>query len=178
MAGTLTVQNLQGPSSGANANKILIPSGQTLDVSGGTLTPSAGQVVQCVQYYNPNCSAEASSSTSLVGSSIRKTITPNYGNSLIIFQCAISMVDTAAANWLKAQMFLNDSAISGTGQYNLGYQALNHARYTPWSMQGQYTCTDTTSLEFRVYYQGDGAGDGRITHVNSSASLTLWEIAQ
>ena len=48
MAGTLTVQNLQGPSTGANANKIIIPSGQTLDVSGGTLTPSAGQVIQTV----------------------------------------------------------------------------------------------------------------------------------
>ena len=48
MAGTLTVQNLQGPSSGVNANKIIVPSGQTLDASGGTFTPSAGQVVQTV----------------------------------------------------------------------------------------------------------------------------------
>lgn len=59
MAGTLVVQNLQGPSSGANANKLLIPSGQTLDVSGGTLVPSAGAVVQVVEgssgtYHNFN----------------------------------------------------------------------------------------------------------------------------
>ena len=31
--GTLTVQNLQGPTSGANANKVIIPSGQTLEVT-------------------------------------------------------------------------------------------------------------------------------------------------
>jgi len=41
MAGTLTVQNLQGPSSGANANTVLIPSGQTLYAPGHVL-----QVVQ------------------------------------------------------------------------------------------------------------------------------------
>lgn len=51
MAGTLTVQNLQGPSSGANANKIIVPSGQTLDASAG-FVPPAGHVVQAVKW-NP-----------------------------------------------------------------------------------------------------------------------------
>ena len=36
MAGTLVVQTLQGPTSGANANKVIIPSGQTLDLAGST----------------------------------------------------------------------------------------------------------------------------------------------
>ena len=49
MASELIVQTIQGPSSGANANKVLIPSGHTLDVSGGTLTPSSGQSVQLLQ---------------------------------------------------------------------------------------------------------------------------------
>lgn len=49
MASELIVQTIQGPSSGANANKVLIPSGHTLDVSGGTLVPSAGAVVQVVE---------------------------------------------------------------------------------------------------------------------------------
>ena len=34
MEGTLTVQNIEGPSSGSNANKIIIPSGQTLVAPG------------------------------------------------------------------------------------------------------------------------------------------------
>jgi hypothetical protein len=50
MAGTLTVQTLQGPSSGANANKLLIPSGQTLDVSGGTFIPELGQIKKVVAW--------------------------------------------------------------------------------------------------------------------------------
>lgn len=41
MAGTLTVQNIQGPASGANANKIIIPSGQTLELPSGNNTASS-----------------------------------------------------------------------------------------------------------------------------------------
>jgi hypothetical protein len=48
MAGTLTVQNLQGPTSGANANKIIVSSGQTLDASAG-FKPPAGTVIQVKQ---------------------------------------------------------------------------------------------------------------------------------
>ena len=47
---TLHVENLKGLSSGGNANKIIVPSGQTLDASAGVLTPSAGQIVQQVEY--------------------------------------------------------------------------------------------------------------------------------
>ena len=46
---TLHVENLKGLSSGGNANKIIVPSGQTIDASAGTLVPSAGAVVQVVE---------------------------------------------------------------------------------------------------------------------------------
>ena len=46
MASELTVQTLRGPTSGANADTVLIPSGQTLDASAATIVPSAGQIVQ------------------------------------------------------------------------------------------------------------------------------------
>jgi hypothetical protein len=38
MASELYVETLKGLTSGANANKVIIPSGQTLDVSAGTVT--------------------------------------------------------------------------------------------------------------------------------------------
>ena len=50
MAGTLTVQNLQGPASGANANKIIVPSGQTLDTSAGSVIPSSGQIKKIITW--------------------------------------------------------------------------------------------------------------------------------
>ena len=47
MSGTLIVQNLQGPASGANANKIIVPAGQVLDASAGFVAP-AGSVIKTI----------------------------------------------------------------------------------------------------------------------------------
>jgi len=52
--GTLTVQTLQAPTSGANANKVLIPSGHNL--------LAAGHVVQTVQYTEATDYSSASTS--------------------------------------------------------------------------------------------------------------------
>jgi len=82
MAGTLTVQNLQGPASGANANKIIISSGQTLDASAGVLTPSAGAVIQHVSNDIVTATSTASSSTTYVNY-MSVAITPKFSNSVL-----------------------------------------------------------------------------------------------
>lgn len=92
MAGTLTVQNIQGPSSGANANKIIIPAGQTLDASAAELAPSAGGLVQVVNS-DPTVawpSRTATSSTSYIKTDYSLTITPKYANSKIILTADFS----------------------------------------------------------------------------------------
>ena len=72
MASELTVQTIKGPTSGGNANKILIGSGQTLH--------APGHVIQVVE-------AQSSSSTSFTTGSytdlISKTITPQFATSKI-----------------------------------------------------------------------------------------------
>jgi hypothetical protein len=175
MAGTLTVQNLQGPSSGANANKVLIPSGQTLDVSGGTLVPDAGAVVQCVQYYNASNSAISTTSTSLVASGISKTITPKYSNSLIIIQSSISM--SYSNGWGAATMYLNGSAMTNAGAYHHSYIDYGNNAYSGIVFQGQYQATSTSALTFEIYYRA-GTNTYTVAHSNSSSGLTLWEIKQ
>ena len=80
---TLHVENLKGLSSGGNANKIIVPSGQTLDASAGVLTPSAGQVVQeLVTRITSNTSFSSTSYTDASGFAL--TITPKYASSKII----------------------------------------------------------------------------------------------
>tara|TARA_B100000282_G_C31694359_1_gene473075 strand:+ start:440 stop:985 length:546 start_codon:yes stop_codon:yes gene_type:complete len=60
---TLHVENLKGLSSGSNANKIIVPSGQTL-------VPSAGQVIQKVHHtWNSDTVASSNSSWTDVGNS-------------------------------------------------------------------------------------------------------------
>ena len=176
MVGTLTVQNLQGPASGANANKVIIPSGHVLDASAG-FVPEAGAVVQCVQYYNPITGYEQTASTSMVASSITKTITPKFENSLIIVQSSIAMADPIS-DYMMSQMYLNGSPMTGSSIYQVGYQNSSYVRYAPFVFQGNYTCTTTSPLTFTVYYRSGNGTNVRITHADSSSALTLWEIAQ
>lgn len=87
--GTLTVQTLQAPTSGANANKVLIPSGQTLDVSAGTLTPSAGHVIQYQQRFFDLSGFSSSSSSFVDFTNAYVDITPKFSNSLIKFRTQV-----------------------------------------------------------------------------------------
>ena len=177
MAGTLTVQTLQGPSSGANANKLLIPSGQTLDVSGGTLVPSAGQVVQAKKTY-ANPSAEISTtSTSLVASGIQLVITPKFSDSLLFIDFSCSMVHASSSgNAIKGVMYANGSSIADQ-QYQLGYQAYSTNQYSPWAFSMSYAHGTTSAITLEPYIQSTG-GTVRLVHPQSSYALTAWEIAQ
>ena len=79
MAGTLQVENLIGPTTGANADTVLIPSGQTLDASSGFIPP-AGYTVQH-QYVKRLADISTSSNTWLNINNM--TFTPLYANSLL-----------------------------------------------------------------------------------------------
>ena len=112
MAGTLTVQNIQGPTSGANANKIIVPSGQTLDVSGGTLTPSAGQVVQ-IAYEKLSTPINASASSWDV---ITMNFTPMYSTSLLMLETSIYVGATdSGANIDLGMKIIRDGTAVTTG---------------------------------------------------------------
>ena len=96
MASELTVQTIKGPTSGSNANKIIVPSGHTLDASGGTLVPSAGQVVQVKKTYGNPSGEIATTSTSLVASGIQVVITPKFSDSLLFIDFVSTMVHANA----------------------------------------------------------------------------------
>jgi len=80
MAGTLTVQNLQGPSSGSNANTVLIPSGQKLY--------APGHVLQ-VQSTNYGARLSSTSSTMVAVSGLSVNITPSSTSSKILVTATV-----------------------------------------------------------------------------------------
>lgn len=82
---TLQVENLKGPTSGSNANKVILASGQTLDASEG-LTPPAGHVIQMVT--NTVTSVIQQNSTSWT-TMFSATITPKFNDSKIFIQVMI-----------------------------------------------------------------------------------------
>lgn len=132
---TLHVENLKGLSSGANANKIVIPSGQTLDVSAGTLVGggSGGGVVKQVKQTVVN-----STFSTAVGSGFaemtdfRTNITPASTSNKILIRASLYI---GQSYWsARGRILKNTTPISGalgaaagnrtsTTWYNVTYDA-------------------------------------------------------
>jgi len=92
MASELIVQTLKGPTSGANANKVIIPSGQTLEINEGVALPSgttlpAGVGGKLLQVVNTRSTTEDLASTTAVypvASGFKLSITPSSVSSKIL----------------------------------------------------------------------------------------------
>lgn len=110
---TLFVNNLTS----ASGSSITLGSGKTLDTSAGTLTPSAGQIVQQVTK-SDNYSYQEISSTSFVEvTDMNGTITPKFANSKIKVEMQTTFwLTTDANNYFIATLYRD---VAGGGYSNL-----------------------------------------------------------
>jgi hypothetical protein len=85
MAGTLTVQNLQGPASGSNANKVIVPSSHDLY--------AAGHVVQVVQgtIGTTASGTTGSGADTYYDSGLQATITPKSVDSKVLVNYTVHL---------------------------------------------------------------------------------------
>ena len=94
MASELIVQTLKGPTTGANANKVIIPSGQTLDID--AWTPPAGTVLQVA--HGGYTTSTTTNSTSYANHGLSKAITPASSSSTFLvvveIQARLTVGDT------------------------------------------------------------------------------------
>jgi hypothetical protein len=81
MASILQVETLQGPTSGANANKITIPAGQTLDASAGGMITPAGHIIQKIEAQFEETTISSSSVYTLFNEQITPT---KIGNKIFV----------------------------------------------------------------------------------------------
>lgn len=171
MASELTVQTIQGPASGANANKIIVPSGQTLDVSSGSFTPAIGQIVQVVEGRIPGTGT--STSTSYVSDGPQVSITPTSVNNYIIAIAHSSSSIAGGWGYFKIQETTTNTSVveipwgnfSNSPQWLMGL-----------SMVGKFQPTSTSTLTFDIY--GKCTAGTRYIHYTTTGMLTLMEIAQ
>ena len=155
MSGTIVVQNIQGPTSGANANRIIIPSGQTLDASAG-FVPPAGNVIRMGTAKHSTYSATSTNNTWILGYTF--TIPGvSSGNSLYMTYSVNDLVEAAnfvyfrirresdnniLVTWgrntnsnggwrgIRADASLSDdSPVTGTNTYNLDYFVTSGTAY-------------------------------------------------
>jgi hypothetical protein len=85
MASDLTVQTIRGPGSGANANKVIIPTGQTLTFPNQLAYDNipVGGVVQVVTMKATSLASQDTTTFSEPSSAYRLSITPKFSNSRI-----------------------------------------------------------------------------------------------
>ena len=157
---TLIVENLKGPTAGANANKITIPSGQTLDASGGTLVPSAGQVVQVQRSYTTASVSLTNSSYTDVGSA---SITPSSAsNKIKVTVCGVYYANHTNSNTNNTFRVVRDGTLidgyywpvdSNGGAYiHYKQTAVNYLIFPPFSMSflNSPSTTSSTTYTFQV----------------------------
>jgi|DEB0MinimDraft_6_1074348.scaffolds.fasta_scaffold10694_5 hypothetical protein len=179
MAGTLTVQNLQGPTSGANANKIIIPSGQTLDASGGTLVPSAGGVIQVV--HGRFTTFTTITSTSPVATGITATITPTSTSSKILILASTNGIyKGSGGTFMRTQIYRNSNVafhVQEIATYDNGSGAnsgnvMSHHLDSP---------NSTSALTYEIYAALSNSGTVYFNNQNNGrpmeSGITLMEIA-
>ena len=115
MASELTVQTLRGPTSGANADTVLIPSGQTLHAPGHIIQTVSNSVDHSIQFSNLTTSNTVSA-TNLLSCAI----TPKLDNSQIMITTYVqwSVEGTGGDDW---GMVLQRGNTTILGESVMGY---------------------------------------------------------
>ena len=173
MAGTLVVQTLQGPTSGANANKVIIPSGQTLDASAGGFIGATGQVLQTV---NDSTTSEFSINTDSMVSTITVSITAKAANSkFLCFAVPVRLV-VYSSNEVRIQFFDGTNNSQSTRLTSAGGIDLYYPPYIHGIIQGTHAAGDTLTIALRAKRQS-GANTNIIGDNGSISTIVVQEIA-
>ena len=156
-------------------NGVVIPSGQTLDVSAGTLVPSAGAVVQKVAATHSTFDSTASGWADVV----TLTFTPKFNNSRIFINYTGHLYKYNTSNYPNSDSRIQTDLGSG-GDSNLVYHPyityMDTAQYMySLSMAARYDVSNTNAhtVKMQIHSQGH-----RTYIYNNSNLFTIEEVKQ
>ena len=183
MASELIVQNLKGPASGSNANKVIIPSGHTLDASSG-FTPAVDQIVQHKHMQLTGANEHTSSSFTAVHQSM--SFAAKHSNSVlrinVQLNVSIDQISTTDAG-MTWSVFKDGTNLVSDNQYAVGFYYMYGSAHTN-SHSNQsavlyINAGDTSSHTFQVYTK-KSHGTCRVKNDGSWARsyIDIMEIAQ
>ena len=175
MASELTVQTLRGPTSGANANTILIPSGQVLDASAGFVAP-AGSVIQVAQGFKTDTFSTAST-TFLDVSGLSVTLTPTSSSSKFLIMANVTCLNTYYVGHIKLMRNSTEIGAADTAgsrpTYFLSYSNnINAQTDGPWMREGMdfLDSPNTTSpVTYKLQASSRRDGQGGTFYINRTS---------
>ena len=187
MASELTVQTLRGPTSGANADTVLIPSGQKLYAPGHVIQVQYGEYYSVASYsfsstnYDPQTTAQA-------------TITPKFANSKILISCNGTGGGVGANYEMSWHLKRGSTWIGGNpvGKSNDSHTHASGISPTEAGVTLSFNYLDSpNTTNATTYILGFQGGESAVYHVNKGNStgtsnfhntggctITLMEIAQ
>ena len=181
---TLHVENLKGLSSGGNANKVIIPTGQTLEVADNLRHDDmpVGSILQVVSA--TSSSQVGTTSTSFVDTGLSCSITPKFSSSKIFVSVsqAFSMVGPND-NQYQANLIIAD----GSNNTLFGATSWDQFRIKDmiaisWQVNLEYLHAPSTTSAFtyktRMKSQYGTGNNVYAQYSNSNSSMTLLEVKQ
>ena len=156
MASELTVQTIKGPTSGGNANKILVPSGHTLDASAGTLTPGVGQVVQ--ETFTKGTTNGTSSGSAWVNSVVVASITPKFSNSKIIGVAQVPVWRSSGGAYFGVRVVCSGGNTNTVATWGDGYYTGGGANCWDTSYQWEFVGGSTSAITCTFQFHPNGIG--------------------
>ena len=154
MASILQVEQIKGPTSGASANKITIPSGQTLDASNATLTGDASNLTNLPE-------APAGTEIFCARLSVQQTVSINTQTKMLFSN---EVYDTGSNYDATNSKFVAPS----DGYYHIGSQIMWQNKSDTGSWQIQIRVNGTNSSPFNAntgYYTQTGVSSSKINAV-------------
>ena len=187
MASELTVQTLRGPTSGANANTVLVPSGQTLHAPGHVIQMQTGT-------QSGTSSSIGNSQLSYINTGLQVSITPKFASSKILVMASQiigignTQDDVPSGSMGQARMDYKLVEAGGSILYEGRYVGTDDQYEGNLSVvtstHGVYQASSTSTVTFSTQVREAGGSDSQASNLylawyaGSKATITAMEIAQ
>ena len=178
---TLHVENLKGPTSGANANTITVASGHTF-------IPSAGQIIQ-IKHATPTTSTTFSSTSYTDAAGFSIAITPKYTSSVIFISiwAGAEYFNTSSVQGAYDHQLLRDSTQIADRKwyYYFNKTGYPHDVYAPFVLQHYDSPSSTSSITYKLQGRKYNGVSGNASWIindsnggSATSTMTVMEIAQ
>lgn len=177
MASELQVQTISGPPTGANANKILLGSGQQIVAEAGGLV-APGQVIQVVN--GTYSTTTGTSSTSFVTTGFSLTITPKSTSNKIIIMTSGDQYSNTDDLHQYQTIYRNGVNLGGNQGLSLFSAGDNgRGRWSPAHITYVDSPNTTNSVTYEIYFRASSSAGTTyfVQDVSHPHRMVLMEIA-
>ncbi len=170
---TLHVENLKGPTSGANADKIIVPSGQTLH--------AVGHVIQVVST-NLGADHSYSSASTAETNILTLNITPKFNTSKVLVICNLGLYLNSGAAQSRGDLGIRRDSTLVRGRDDTsgeGFFRDNSGHFKSYMTVFNFldSPATTSTITYKVFHKGNNYSAGG-HFAEKYTNMTLMEIAQ